>query len=224
MSAATIRNPRETHDDDLPDRSSCCRNGRAAILNLNARHNRLYSAGDLGGWIATFRHSGATFVRAGETVTDLRDAFDGGNGQRLVPSTTRSRSTASTPPNAAWRCCSSGAELRATGTYRDRAHLRARRLVLHVTRTQWDLVPSKDALRRYSGVTAGDQLRVRIRHLRGRAAHGRRAQRAAIRRHRGERSAHPAFRVDGARRQSVVLGRRIRQAGSGVDSSRRRPC
>ena len=25
--------------------------GRAAILNLNARHNRLFSAGDFGGWI-----------------------------------------------------------------------------------------------------------------------------------------------------------------------------
>lgn len=39
--------------------------GRAAILNLGARHNRLYSDGDLAGWIATFRHAGATYVRAG---------------------------------------------------------------------------------------------------------------------------------------------------------------
>ena len=45
--------------------------GRAAILNLNARHNRLYSAGDLAGWIATFRHAGATVVRAGETFTKM---------------------------------------------------------------------------------------------------------------------------------------------------------
>ena len=58
--------------------------GRAAILNLDARHNRLYSAGDLVGWITTFRHAGATFVRAGESFTDLRKAFDGGDGQRLV--------------------------------------------------------------------------------------------------------------------------------------------
>jgi SnoaL-like domain len=58
--------------------------GRAAILNLNARYNRLYSAGDLTGWIATFRHSGATYTRAGQSFTDLRDAFDGGNGLRLV--------------------------------------------------------------------------------------------------------------------------------------------
>jgi SnoaL-like protein len=58
--------------------------GRAAILNLDARYNRLYSAGDLAGWIATFRHSGATYTRAGQSFTDLRDAFDGGNGLRLV--------------------------------------------------------------------------------------------------------------------------------------------
>ena len=38
--------------------------GRAAILNLDARHNRLYSTGDLVGWISTFRHAGATFTRA----------------------------------------------------------------------------------------------------------------------------------------------------------------
>jgi hypothetical protein len=58
--------------------------GRAAILNLDARHNRLYSAGDLAGWIATFRHAGATFTRAGQAFTDLRQAFDGGDGVRLV--------------------------------------------------------------------------------------------------------------------------------------------
>ena len=55
--------------------------GRAAILNLTARHNRLFSAGDLAGWIATFRHAGATYIRAGETYSDLRAAFDGGNVQ-----------------------------------------------------------------------------------------------------------------------------------------------
>lgn len=57
---------------------------RAAILDLDARHNRLYTAGELAGWIATFRHSGATFVRAGQTFRDLRAAFDGGHGRRLV--------------------------------------------------------------------------------------------------------------------------------------------
>ncbi|MGB6515821.1 nuclear transport factor 2 family protein [Mycobacterium sp.] len=57
--------------------------GRDAILNLTARHNRCYSDGDRNGWIATFRHSGARFTRDGTEFTDLRAAFDGGNG-RLV--------------------------------------------------------------------------------------------------------------------------------------------
>ena len=52
--------------------------GRAAILNLDARHNQLYSAGDLADWITTFRHAGATYTRAGESFNGLREAFDGG--------------------------------------------------------------------------------------------------------------------------------------------------
>ena len=51
--------------------------GRAAILNLNARHNRLFSAGDFGGWIATFRHAGATFVRDGRPSGTWRPAGSG---------------------------------------------------------------------------------------------------------------------------------------------------
>jgi hypothetical protein len=58
--------------------------GRAAILNLNARYNRLFSEGDVIGWLATFRHAGATFTRDGQSFTDLRDAFDGGGGRRLI--------------------------------------------------------------------------------------------------------------------------------------------
>jgi SnoaL-like domain len=58
--------------------------GRAAILNLNARYNRLFSGGDVIGWLATFRHAGATFTRDGRSFTDLRDAFDGGDGRRLI--------------------------------------------------------------------------------------------------------------------------------------------
>ena len=58
--------------------------GRAAILNLDARHNRLYSAGDLAGWVTTFRHSGASVRRGDQTFTDLSAAFDGGNGRRLI--------------------------------------------------------------------------------------------------------------------------------------------
>ncbi|MGE5693672.1 MAG: nuclear transport factor 2 family protein [Candidatus Sericytochromatia bacterium] len=94
--------------------------GRAAILNLTARHNRLYSAGDLAGWIATFRHSGATYTRAGETFTDLRAAFDGGDGRRLV---TVDHEIAVDGVDATQRCVAllySGGVLRGTGTYCDR--------------------------------------------------------------------------------------------------------
>ncbi|OBI84634.1 nuclear transport factor 2 family protein [Mycobacterium sp. E740] len=58
--------------------------GRAAILNLDARHNRLFSDGDLAGWLGCFRHAGATYARDGEEFSDLADAFDGGDGRHLV--------------------------------------------------------------------------------------------------------------------------------------------
>lgn len=98
--------------------------GRAAILDLDARHNRAYSAGDRDGWIATFRHSGARFTRDGEAFTDLRRAFDGGDGQRLV---TVDHEIGINGVDAA-QCCVAvlftvgghGAPaLRATGIYRD---------------------------------------------------------------------------------------------------------
>jgi hypothetical protein len=94
--------------------------GRAAILNLDARHNRLYSTGDLVGWISTFRHAGATFTRAGETTDDLRDAFDGGNGRRLV---TVDHEITVDGVEATQRCVAlmlSGNELAATGIFTDR--------------------------------------------------------------------------------------------------------
>jgi len=81
-------------------------NGRDAILNLTARHNRAYSAGNREAWMATFRHSGASYVRDHELFTDLRAAFDGGDGQRLVTSITTSALTASTPRKAASPCSS----------------------------------------------------------------------------------------------------------------------
>jgi hypothetical protein len=56
---------------------------RAAILNLNARHNRLYSAGDRAQWIAAFKHTGATLTVDGQTHTKVWEAFTGGAG-RLV--------------------------------------------------------------------------------------------------------------------------------------------
>jgi SnoaL-like domain len=120
--------------------------GRAAILNLNARHNRLYSAGDLGGWIATFRHAGATYVRAGETYANLRDAFDGGDGQRLV---TVDHDITVDGVDATQNCVALlfvDNELRATGTYRDRLIYERGGWYFTSRELDWDVVPSKDAL------------------------------------------------------------------------------
>jgi hypothetical protein len=97
--------------------------GRDAILNLTARHNRCYSDGDRTGWITTFRHSGARFIRGGEEFTDLGAAFDGGNG-RLV---SVDHEITVDGINATQRCIAmlfavgeDGATiLRGTGTYRD---------------------------------------------------------------------------------------------------------
>jgi SnoaL-like domain len=96
--------------------------GRDAILNVTARHNRCYTEGDRDGWVATFRHSGASFTRDGETFTDLGAAFDGGVG-RLV---TVDHDITVDGVNATQRCVallfstgSDGAALRATGSFRD---------------------------------------------------------------------------------------------------------
>ncbi len=120
--------------------------GRAAILNLNARHNRLFSAGDLAGWIATFRHAGATFVRTGETHTDLSAAFDGGHGQRLV---TVDHEITVDGVDATQNCVALlfvGADLRATGVYRDRLIYERGGWYFTSRQLEWDAVPSKDAL------------------------------------------------------------------------------
>jgi hypothetical protein len=119
---------------------------RAAILNLDARHNRLYSAGDLMGWITTFRHAGATYVRAGESFTDLREAFDGGNGRRLV---TVDHEINVDGIDATQTCVAllfRENDLQATGVFTDRLiyerggwYFTSRELV-------WDLVPQESAL------------------------------------------------------------------------------
>jgi len=120
--------------------------GRAAILNLTARQNRLFSAGDFGGWIATFRHAGATYVRGGQTYTNLRDAFDGGNGQRLV---TVDHDISVDGVDATQTCVALlfvAAELRATGTYRDRLIYERGGWYFTSRELEWDVVPCKDAL------------------------------------------------------------------------------
>src|SRR5690349_1674177 len=93
--------------------------GRAAILNLNARYNRAYSAGDLESWITTLRHPGATAGRGGETFTAVREGFKAGDGKSLV--TVDDERTVE-GVEATQRCVGLvfvGAELRATGTYTD---------------------------------------------------------------------------------------------------------
>lgn len=124
--------------------------GRAGILDLTARHNRAYSDGDRSAWIATFRHSGASYARDGQSFTDLRAAFDGGDGQRLV---TVDHEIHVDGVNATQRCVAllfaagtgvdDGAALRSTGVYRDQLiyerggwYFTSRELV-------WDSVPSR---------------------------------------------------------------------------------
>lgn len=120
--------------------------GRAAILNLDARHNRAFSTGDLAGWIATFRHAGATFTRGGESFTDLRDAFDGGGGQRLV---TVDHDITVDGVEATQQCvallfCDN--ELRSTGSFTDQVIYERGGWYFTSRLLQWDTVARESAL------------------------------------------------------------------------------
>ena len=120
--------------------------GRAAILDLTARHNRLYTEGNGTGWIATFRHSGATFVRAGETFTDLRAAFDGGRGQRLV---TVDHEISVDGIDATQRCVAllfGKTGLPTIGTFVDRLIYERGGWYFASRELNWDHLPRKDAL------------------------------------------------------------------------------
>ncbi|HEY7053736.1 MAG TPA: nuclear transport factor 2 family protein [Mycobacterium sp.] len=120
--------------------------GRAAILDLTARHNRLYSAGDLAGWVATFRHAGATYARGGETFTELRAGFDGGGGQRLV---TIDHEVSVDGVEATQQCVAlllNGNELRATGVYVDRLIYERGGWYFTSRELTWDPIPRTDAL------------------------------------------------------------------------------
>jgi SnoaL-like protein len=120
--------------------------GRAAILNLDARYNRAYSDGDVDGWIATFRHAGATVVRGGETFTDLRAAFDGGGGKRLI---TVDHDIIVDGVNATQRCVGLafiGADLHATGTYTDELIYERGGWYFTSRSFEWDLAPRENAL------------------------------------------------------------------------------
>jgi hypothetical protein len=120
--------------------------GRAAILDLDAQYDRLYSAGDLAGWIATFRHAGASLTRAGESFTDLPAAFDGGDGQRLV---TVDHEITVDGVEASQQCVVllfRDGELRATGTYRDSLIYERGGWYFTSRELEWDLVPRESAL------------------------------------------------------------------------------
>lgn len=118
---------------------------RAAILDLDARHNRLYSAGDRNGWIATFRHAGATYTRGGEAFSDLRAAFDGG-GRRLV---TLDHEIAVDGVDATQQCVAVlfGADtVLATGTYTDRLIYERGGWYFTSRELEWDRAPRENAL------------------------------------------------------------------------------
>lgn len=123
---------------------------RAAILDLNARHNRAYSDGDRDRWVATFRHSGTSYTRDGELFDDLRAAFDGGDGQRLV---TVDHEIRVDGVNAMQRCVVvlyaamfGDTTLRATGTFRDTLTYERGGWYFTSRALQWDSVPSRHPL------------------------------------------------------------------------------
>lgn len=119
---------------------------RAAILNLDARHDRVYSSGDVVGWIATFRHAGATFTRGGQTHSDLQAAFDGGDGKRLV---TLDHDITVDGIDATQRCVAlllRNNELLATGTFTDRLIYERGGWYFTSRALEWDLVPSDSAV------------------------------------------------------------------------------
>jgi SnoaL-like domain len=125
-------------------------NGRDAILNLTARHNRAYSAGNREAWMATFRHSGATYVRDHEVFTDLRAAFDGGDGQRMVAV---DHDICIDGVNATQSCVVvlfaamyGDTNLRATGIYRDQLVYERGGWYFTSRELEWDSVPSRHPL------------------------------------------------------------------------------
>jgi hypothetical protein len=124
--------------------------GRGAILDLDARHNRAYSDGDRDRWIATFRHSGASYTRDGELFNDLRSAFDGGDGQRLV---TVDHEIHVDGINATQHCVAvlfaavyGDTVLRATGIFRDTLIYERGGWYFTSRILQWDSVPSRHPL------------------------------------------------------------------------------
>lgn len=119
---------------------------RAAILNLDARYNRLFTSGDVVGWLTTFRHAGATYARDGQIISDLRAAFDGGDGQRLV---TVDHDITVDGVDATQQCVAllfRGGELQATGGYTDRLVYERGGWYFTSRDLLWDKAPRERAL------------------------------------------------------------------------------
>jgi hypothetical protein len=124
--------------------------GRDAILNLTARHNRCHSDGDRNAWMAPCRHAGARVTRDGKEFTDLREAFDGGNG-RLV---TVDHEISVDGVNATQRCVAllfaanadGATSLRATGTYRDQLIYERGGWYFTTRELEWDSVSNGHSL------------------------------------------------------------------------------
>jgi len=123
---------------------------RDAILNLTARHNRCYSDGDRNGWIATFRHAGASFSRDGQEFADLSAAFDGGDGRLVAVD----HEISVDGINATQRCVGllfaagrdGATTLRATGTYRDQLIYERGGWYFTTRELKWDSVSNGHSL------------------------------------------------------------------------------
>ena len=121
--------------------------GRAAILNLNARYNQAFSSGDLLGWLTTFRHAGATYSRGGESFADLSDAFDGGDGRRLVTVDHDITVDGVEATSQSVALLFQDNELQATGSYSDRLVYERGGWYFASRQLDWDSAPRASALR-----------------------------------------------------------------------------
>ena len=124
--------------------------GRDAILVDGAAQPMLFRRLRLHAWISlNLCYSGASFTRDGREFTDLREAFDGGNG-RLV---TVDHEISVDGVNATQRCVAllftaagDGATLRATGSYRDQLIYERGGWYFTSRELQWDSLSNGQSL------------------------------------------------------------------------------
>ena len=125
--------------------------GRAAILDLTARHNRPTPPATVTGWIATFRHSGARFSR------DRRDVHRSARGirrrRRATPGHRRSRDHSRRRQRDPALCRFAFRRVHvwrhhpgATGTYRDQLIYERGGWYFTSRDLEWDSVPSRHQL------------------------------------------------------------------------------